>query len=91
MSKNISNKKTLIEANVFSKLLSIFYDKRANGKEGELEDTLKAHTNNKAYNKAYNAWKSDSEKLLLSTRDMLTKSGLDTTEIDDLLKKYHNY
>ena len=91
MPNNIHNKKTLIEVNVFSKLLSIFYDKKSRGKEDELEDTLKAHTNNPAYNKAYNAWKSDSERLLLSTREMLIKSGYDTKEIDDLLKKYHNY
>jgi hypothetical protein len=86
-----TNKKILIEVNIFSKLLSLFYDKRANGQEDELEKSLRAHTNNPEYNKAYDVWKKDSERMLLSTKNMLIKAGLDTKKIDDLLKKYHNY
>ena len=41
--------------------------------------------------RAYDAWKKDNEKLLLSTRNLLLKADLDTTDVDSLLKKYHNY
>lgn len=80
----------LIEANIFAKLLSTFFDKRAKGKEDELEKQI-ADSGNKDAVSAYKVWKSDSEKLLLATKQMLIKSGLDTAEIDRLLKKYHNY
>jgi hypothetical protein len=80
----------LIEANIFAKLLSTFYDKKSKGKEDELEKTIKSSKSKEA-KMAYDAWQSESEKLLLSTKKMLMKSGLDTSEIDNLLKKYHNY
>ncbi len=80
----------LIEANIFARLLSAFYDKKSKGKEDELEKRIKSSKSREAQ-VAYDAWQSESEKLLLSTRKMLAKSGLDTSQIDDLLKKYHNY
>lgn len=80
----------LIEANIFAKLLSVFFDKRAKGKEDELEKKIAASGNKDAVD-AYRVWKSDSEKLLLTTRKMLASAGLDTTNTDRLLKKYHNY
>ena len=83
-------KKLLIEANVFARVLSLFYDKKAQGKEDNLEKAIGA-TNNQAFDRAYKAWKSDSEKLLLSTRDLLKQSGASTAKIDKLLKQYHNY
>lgn len=83
-------KKLLVEVNVLAKLLSLFYDKKAKGQDTDLESALDA-TNNPAFDKAYKAWQSDSEKLLLSTRDLLKKSNMSTSEIDSLLKKYHNY
>lgn len=81
--------KLLVEVNLFAKLLSAFYDKKASGNEDELQK-IADKSNNKAFQKAYNAWQSDSEKLLLSTRKLLQQSGLDTKDIDNLLKKYHS-
>jgi hypothetical protein len=65
--------------NFISKILSVFGLKRI------------SVGNNPAYDKAYDEWKEDSKNLLLATKKMLEKSGLDTKDIDDLLKKYHNY
>lgn len=83
------SKKTLVEAGLFSRLLSVFYDKKSKGQEDDIVKILKKPTNNPAFDKAYNAWNSDSQKLLLATKKMLQQSGLDTSEIDALLKKYH--
>ena len=83
------SKKTLVEAGLFSRLLSVFYDKKSKGQEDDLVKILKKPTNNPAYDKAYTAWNNDSQKLLLATKKMLQQSGLDTTEIDALIKKYH--
>lgn len=83
-------KKLLVEVNLLAKLLSVFYDRRAKGKEDDLAKAI-GGTDNETFDKAYRAWKSDSERLLLSTRDMLKQSGASTAKIDKLLKQYHNY
>jgi len=83
-------KKTIFEASAFAKLLSVFYDKKAKGQEDDLEKKI-AGTGNKDALRAYKAWKGSSEDLLNATKRMLAKSNLDTTDIDNLLKKYHNY
>lgn len=83
-------KKLIVEIDVFAKLLSLFYDKKAKGKEDELEKAIDA-TDSETFDKAYKAWKSDSEKLLISTRNLLKQSGASTAKIDKLLKQYHNY
>lgn len=80
----------LVEANIFAKLLSAFYDQKSKGNEDQLEKKIASSGNRDAV-RAYRAWKSDSEELLLATKEMLQTSGLDTSEIDNLLKKYHNY
>jgi hypothetical protein len=80
----------LIEANIFAKLLSAFFDQKSKGKDDELEKQISSSGNKDAV-RAYKAWKSDSEQLLLATKKMLQSSGLDTSKIDNLLKKYHNY
>jgi len=86
------SKKTLIEANILARLLSLFYDSRDKGNTASVEKALKAKAaENPEYEKAYAAWEHSSEKLLLATKRMLQKSGLKTDDIDALLKKYHNY
>jgi hypothetical protein len=80
----------LIEANIFAKLLSAFFNEKSKGKEDELQKKIKSSKSKEA-KMAYDAWESESEKLLLATKKMLMKSGLDTSEVDNLLKKYYNY
>jgi hypothetical protein len=84
------HKKLIVEVDIFAKLLSLFYDKKAKGEEDDLETVIDS-SNNVAFDKAYKAWKSDSEKLLVSTKNLLKQSGESTAKIDALLKKYHNY
>lgn len=80
----------LIEAGLFSKLLSVFYDKKSKGEENDIVKALKQKTDNPAFNKAFDAWQKDSERLLITTRNALIRAGLSTDEIDNLLKKYHS-
>jgi hypothetical protein len=80
----------MVEVNMFAKLLSFFYDQKSKGKDNAL-DTIVGKSNNSSVQRAYNVWKNDNEKLLLSTRDLLVKADLDTSDVDALLRKYHNY
>jgi hypothetical protein len=45
---------------------------------------------NTNFGRSYKAWHSDSEALLLSTRNLLKQSGLSTAKMDTLLTKYHS-
>jgi len=83
-------KPILIEANVFAKLLSFFYDAKDKGKEDALTKFINSK-NSPELDKAYDAWQRDNEKLLVATKKLLVSTGLDTSKIDGLLKKYHNY
>lgn len=79
-----------MEANVFTKLLSVFYDTAEKGKDAELKKALNKK-NDPAFDKAYDVWKKDGENLLLATKRLLQRSGSDTQDVDALLKRYHNY
>jgi hypothetical protein len=83
----MSNKKILMEVNIFAKLLSLFYDKQASGKSDELEKQINI-SGDKSVKVAYDAWKKSSDDMLDATRRMLVKAGKDTSKIDDLIKKY---
>ena len=61
------SKKLIVEIDVFARLLSLFYDKKAKGKEDDLEKAIDA-SDSVTFDRAYKAWKSDSEKLLISTK-----------------------
>ena len=76
----------LIEASVWSKLLGLFYKSYENGKEGELLRTLR--TKDPEIADIYADWYKKSDAVLQATKKALEKRGLDTTEIDDLIRKY---
>jgi hypothetical protein len=84
------SKKLLVEVNVFAKLLSFFYDAKSKGNGDALQQVV-AKTKKPEVQKAYDAWKRDNEQLLLATKRLLQKADLDTSEVDSLLKQYHNY
>jgi hypothetical protein len=84
------SKRILFEANVFAKLLSFFYDQKDKGNDDVVQKAVNK-TNNSDVQRAYDAWKRDNEKLLIATRNLLVKADLDTADVDNLLKKYHNY
>jgi hypothetical protein len=81
-------KQTLVEVNAFAKLLSYFFDKKAKGEEADLDDKFKNLGTSPAYKKAYDNWRSDSDKLMQATRNLLIKNGLDTKSIDAVIDKY---
>ncbi len=83
------SKKILVEVNMFAKILSIFYDKRAKGKSSEFKKSINK-SDNPELARLWNAWENDSEKLLIATRNLLVKSGLNTDKVDALIDKYHN-
>lgn len=76
----------LIEVSVWNKLLGLFYKSQENGKEGELLRTLRSKDPQIA--DIYADWYKKSEAVLQATKKALERRGLDTTEIDDLIKKY---
>ena len=76
----------LIEASVWSKLLGLFYKSHENGKEGDLLKTLRAKDPEIA--DIYADWYKKSDAVLQATKKALEKRGMDTSEIDDLIRKY---
>jgi hypothetical protein len=76
----------LIEVSVWNKLLGLFYKSQENGKEGQLLRTLRSKDPQIA--DIYADWYKKSEAVLQATKKALERRGLDTTEIDDLIKKY---
>jgi len=80
-------KKTLIEINLFNKFLKALFTAKQKGDENELDKAF-AKTNNPELQKAYNAWKTDSNNMLISTRELLKRAGKDTSKIDAIIKKY---
>jgi len=76
----------LIEASIWNKLLSLFYKSQEDGKEGELLRTLR--NKNPEIADIYADWYKKSDAVLQATKKALERRGLDTTEIDDLIRKY---
>jgi hypothetical protein len=85
------SKQVLFEVNALAKLLSFFYDQKAKGTSDDVMQSVVKKSNKKEVERAYNAWKKSNEELLLATRELCIKADLDTSKVDALLKKYHNY
>ena len=81
------SKKILVEANILSKMFGAFFKAKENGRGDEFKDNLRKQ--NAELGKVWDKYDSDMEKTLLTTKRMLIANKLDTTEIDDLLKKYY--
>ena len=80
-------KKILVEVSLFSKFLNALFTAKEKGEENELDRAF-SKTDNPELQKAYNAWKTDSNNMLIATRNLLKKAGKDTTKIDAIIKKY---
>lgn len=80
-------KRMLVEVNAFTRLLSLFYKSKEQGNEKELFQSLQVTDPIMA--DVYKRWDEEGEKVLQVTRSVLVKNGYDTTDIDNLLKKYH--
>lgn len=80
--------KLLFERNVFQKLLDLFFKAKSNGNEDQYISKIK-HQNPEVA-----AAFADLDKQLVKnamlTKRVLQDRGLDTSKIDDFLKKYYN-
>lgn len=80
--------KLLFERNMFQKLLDLFFKAKSNGNEDQYISKIK-YTNPEladAFGELDNAMIRSSLKL----KSTLEKHGLDTSKVDDFLKKYYN-
>jgi hypothetical protein len=80
--------KKLIEAKLLDKILS-FFGKSSPQKKEKFLDTVRKTDPQLAT--AFDGWEDSFIKLLMSTKRVKEKHGMDTTEVDNLIKKYRGY
>jgi predicted nucleic acid-binding Zn-ribbon protein len=83
-------KQILIEVNILSKFFNALFNAKVNGDEDKL-DRVFAQSDNRDLQRAYGAWKRDSDRMVQSARDMVKKAGKDTAPIDAIIAKYRNF
>ncbi|CAB4143112.1 hypothetical protein UFOVP449_119 [uncultured Caudovirales phage] len=81
-------KKKLIEAKLLDKIFG-FFSKSAPEKKEKFLDIVRKTDPQLA--KAFDGWEDSFIKLMLTTKKVREKHGLDTTEVDNLIKKYRGY
>jgi hypothetical protein len=80
--------KLLFERNMFQKLLDLFYTAKSNDKGAQFISKIK-HTNPELAD-AFGDLDNAMIRSQLQLKSTLQKHGLDTSKIDDFLKKYYN-
>jgi hypothetical protein len=80
--------KLLFERNVFQKLLDLFFKAKSNGNEDQYISKIK-HTNPEVAD-AFADLNRQFVKNALHTKKILQGYGMDTSKVDDFLKKYYN-
>jgi hypothetical protein len=80
--------KLLIEANIFQKLMNLFFKAKSNGNEDQF--ISKIQYDNPELADAFGELDKAIIRNSLNTKSILSKRGVDTTEIDNFLKKYYN-
>lgn len=80
--------KLLFERNVFQKLLDLFFKAKANGNEDQYISKIK-HANPEVAD-AFADLDKQLVKNALHTKKILQGYGMDTSKVDDFLKKYYN-
>ncbi len=80
--------KLLFERNVFQKLLDLFFKAKSNGNEDQYISKIK-HENPEVAD-AFAELDKQFVKDAMLTKNILSRRGLDTSKIDDFLKKYYN-
>jgi hypothetical protein len=80
--------KLLIEANIFQKLMNLFFKAKSNGNEDQF--ISKIQYDNPELAAAFGELDKAIIRNQLNAKKTLEKRGLDTTEIDNFLKKYYN-
>ena len=80
--------KLLFERNMFQKLLDLFFKAKSNGNEDQF--ISKIQYDNPELADAFGELDKAIIRNSLNTKSILSKRGVDTTEIDNFLKKYYN-
>jgi hypothetical protein len=80
--------KLLFEANMFQKLMNLFFKAKSNDNGDEFISKIQ-YTNPELAD-AFGELDKAIIRNSLNTKRTLEKRGLDTTEIDNFLKKYYN-
>ena len=80
--------KLLMEANMFQKLMNLFFKAKSNGNEDQF--ISKIQYDNPELADAFGELDKSIIRNQLNAKRTLEKRGLDTTEIDNFLKKYYN-
>ena len=80
--------KLLFERNMFQKLLDLFFKAKSNGNEDRF--ISKIQYDNPELADAFGELDKAMIKASLNTKARLQKHGMDTSKIDDFLKKYYN-
>jgi predicted nucleic acid-binding Zn-ribbon protein len=83
-------KQILIEVNILSKFFNALFNAKINGDEDKL-DKVFSKTDNRDLQRAYYAWKKDSDRMVQSAKNMVKKAGKDTEPIDAVIAKYRNF
>ncbi len=80
--------KLLFERNMFQKLLDLFFKAKSNGNEDRFISKIQYDDPELA--DAFEKLNNSMVKASLTAKSVLQKNGLDTSKIDDFLKKYYN-
>ena len=80
--------KLLLERNVFQKLLDLFYKAKSNDNADEFISKIK-YTNPELAD-AFSEMDKAIVSRQLKLKAALERNGLDTSKVDDFLKKYYN-
>jgi len=80
--------KLLFERNMFQKLLDLFFKAKSNGNEDRFISKIQYDDPELA--DAFDKLNNSMVKASLIAKSVLQKNGLDTSKIDDFLKKHYN-
>jgi|LakMenEpi03Aug12_release.lakeMendotaPanAssembly.Ray.scaffolds.fasta_scaffold3245658_1 hypothetical protein len=80
--------KLLFERNMFQKLLDLFFKAKSNGNEDRFISKIQYDDPELA--DAFEKLNNSMVKASLTAKSVLQKNGLDTSKIDDFLKKHYN-
>jgi len=80
------SKQTLIEVKLLDKILSFFGGGSSTSTKNKFLNTIKDTDPQLA--RAFDNWENDFQKLMANTRKIYVKHGMDTTELDKLVKSY---
>jgi hypothetical protein len=80
------SKQTLIEVKLLDKILNFFGGGSSNSTKEKFLDTIRKTDPQLA--RAFDGWEDDFLKLMTNTRKIYVKHGMDTTQLDKLVRQF---